>query len=365
MSKPSSVPLYVDLDGTLIFSDCLYESMLALIRKQPATLFRMFTWLAKGGRENLKSEIAERLQVPQDFDPSTLPYNQPLIDWLKAEKAAGRAIHLATASHEKFAQAIAIHLGIFDSVQATNAKINLKGRNKLARMRELEADSPLDYAGDSHADLAIWPHTHAAVVVSRSDKFVDKVRNLTIVAKHFSPPAYRFDWHALSLHSLVTYPIVLVVWLLTLPAFSTSAPHWRALLSVTLGFAAIHAGKNLFSYLLCLGDNRKEQKTVHSPLASGEMPLLHGLALIDLLYLSGLIAALLTGAVATGFFWLTALVSSLFEVLIPKRASKHLFPGLYYALFLAALATISQVSIGWSILLALLITAIFSIPKRP
>jgi hypothetical protein len=88
-------PLYVDLDGTLIYSDCLYESFLRLLRINPFAVFLAFYWLIKGGRQYMKAQIAERV----DIDVQTLPYNKELIDWLSMEKSRGRDIIMATASH--------------------------------------------------------------------------------------------------------------------------------------------------------------------------------------------------------------------------------------------------------------------------
>ncbi len=40
-------PLCVDLDGTLIKTDLLWESLLALLKQSPFSLFRLPFWLLK------------------------------------------------------------------------------------------------------------------------------------------------------------------------------------------------------------------------------------------------------------------------------------------------------------------------------
>lgn len=62
------VPLCIDLDGTLIRSDTLYESVIELLKAQPAALFLLPFWLIRG-RAYLKARIAERTALPVDALP--------------------------------------------------------------------------------------------------------------------------------------------------------------------------------------------------------------------------------------------------------------------------------------------------------
>ena len=41
-------PLCVDLDGTLIRTDLLWESLLALLKQRPLSIFQLPFWLLKG-----------------------------------------------------------------------------------------------------------------------------------------------------------------------------------------------------------------------------------------------------------------------------------------------------------------------------
>ena len=56
------LPLVVDLDGTLIKTDLLQESVCGLMRQAPLALFALPVWLLKG-RAHLKREIAQRVEV--------------------------------------------------------------------------------------------------------------------------------------------------------------------------------------------------------------------------------------------------------------------------------------------------------------
>jgi len=119
--------LVVDLDGTLIKTDLLLESVCRLLRQEPLALLALPFWLLKG-RAHAKREIAQRVQI----DPALLPYRTALLDYLHMEREKGRQIVLATASDERFAKEIADYLKLFDVVMASDGIINLAGKRKRA-----------------------------------------------------------------------------------------------------------------------------------------------------------------------------------------------------------------------------------------
>ena len=53
-------PLVVDLDGTLIATDTLWECLVVLLRQRPWDVARTPLWLL-GGRASFKRRIAERV----------------------------------------------------------------------------------------------------------------------------------------------------------------------------------------------------------------------------------------------------------------------------------------------------------------
>ncbi len=98
----------VDLDGTLTPTDTLYESVLTLVRNKPYFLLLLPFWLFQG-IAHLKQKVAEN----SELDVTTLPYNQPLIDWLKEQKLRGKKIVLITAANEKIAEAVVRNFDLF------------------------------------------------------------------------------------------------------------------------------------------------------------------------------------------------------------------------------------------------------------
>lgn len=143
-------PLCVDLDGTLVKVDTLYDTFLLAVRRDPLALVRILGWLADG-RANLKAQLTRTVTL----DVAGLPYNRPLLEYLKAQHAMGRPIYLATGADSALAERVAAHLGIFAGVLASDGKQNLTGRNKLARFREFFPGGRFDYIGNAVPDAEL------------------------------------------------------------------------------------------------------------------------------------------------------------------------------------------------------------------
>src|SRR5258708_10449996 len=153
------LPLCVDLDGTLVRTDTLTEGLIALVGSmQLHVLFGALT----AGRAGLKARVAAQAA----FDPTLLPYNEALLNYIRDERAKGRHIVLATAANDVVAERVAAHLGLFDEVIASTAQHNLKGPAKAEALVARFGASGYAYAGDSSADLAVWRHAAAAVLVN-------------------------------------------------------------------------------------------------------------------------------------------------------------------------------------------------------
>lgn len=144
------VPLFVDLDGTLVRTDMLWESMLDVARSNPRHLLQVPAWLREG-KAVLKRRLAERAKL----DVENLPYREETLDIIRTARAEGRRVYLATATDERLAQRIAEHLGLFDGVIASDGATNRKGKAKLASIRMHVGGGEFDYLGDSASDLPI------------------------------------------------------------------------------------------------------------------------------------------------------------------------------------------------------------------
>jgi haloacid dehalogenase-like hydrolase len=169
---PLSIPLVVDLDGTLIAGDMFYKSLFAALLRNPFIVLPGMGWLWRG-RAALKRELALRCRI--DFD--RLKLHQDVLALLLREKAAGRSVVLATAADALLADQIAARLRVFDRVIASDGSCNLKGPAKAQALTQLFPGGFI-YAGDSKADLPVWQRASAIVVVNARKSVAAAARSL-------------------------------------------------------------------------------------------------------------------------------------------------------------------------------------------
>jgi 4-hydroxybenzoate polyprenyltransferase len=155
------VPLCVDLDGTLIKTDCFWETAMQMIFRHPLRLAGLLPGCWRG-RAWLKRQISQITPLAVD----SLPYNAEVIALIKREKAAGRKVLLVTASDQGIAEAVAAHLQLFDEVIGSDGVTNLIGKAKAARLVSQFGRDGFDYAGDSKADIPVWEAARHAYAVN-------------------------------------------------------------------------------------------------------------------------------------------------------------------------------------------------------
>lgn len=165
-----ALPLAVDLDGTLIATDLLWEAVVALLKKNPLFLFMLPFW-ALGGAYSLKSKLARHVAI----DAESLPYRAGFVEFLQAEKRKRRKIYLATGSPRVFAEGVSAHLGLFDGVFASENGVNLTSSRKRAALDAAFGSGGYDYAGNSASDIEVFDGARNAIVVA-PDRAAEKYR---------------------------------------------------------------------------------------------------------------------------------------------------------------------------------------------
>jgi 4-hydroxybenzoate polyprenyltransferase/phosphoserine phosphatase len=263
--------LCVDLDGTLLRSDLLHESLLALLASNPLYIFLLPFWLL-GGKAVFKRRIAERVSLL----PETLPYDARLLEALRTTGQRPRV--LCTASDELLARPIAGHLGLFDEVIASDGRTNLAGRHKAEALVERFGEGGFDYAGNSKVDLQIWRHARGAIVVG-GETLARAAAGLTTVRDHL--PTYnggnlRTWLRALRLHQWLKNLLVLVP-VFTSHRFLDPVALTDAVIAF-IAFGLCASGVYILNDLLDLTSDRQHPRKRLRPFAAGTLPLSHGLA---------------------------------------------------------------------------------------
>jgi 4-hydroxybenzoate polyprenyltransferase len=280
------VPLVVDLDGTLVRTDTLHESLLVLLKRNPLLLVLAALWLLKG-KAAFKAEVGRRVKL----DASRLPYSEPLLAYLHEEKAQGRRLVLATAADQSIAAEVAAHLGLFDEVYASDGAVNLSGARKLERLKQ--AHPEFDYAGDGEVDLALWREARRALVVHGSPGLERKVRALGRgeVRVFEAPRTSLRKWvKALRVHQWAKNVLVFV------PALAAhKGLDLPLLVEAGLGFVAFclcASSVYVLNDLLDLDSDRQHPTKRKRPFASGELPVKVGAVLAPVLLVAGFSVAL-------------------------------------------------------------------------
>ena len=276
--QPNSadVPLCVDLDGTLIATDTLHESLLIAVKRKPALTFRLPFWLTRG-----KAGFKRRLTAEAALDCSLLPYRPDLLEWLREQKSEGRRIYLVTASDQSVADAVSSQLNpLFDEAWGSDGTRNLAGSRKQKYLVERFGEQGFDYAGDADIDLPVWSSARKVIVAGASPELEADVERRFPDALVFPAPPFRLRTlaRAVRVQQWVKNVLVFTV-LLTSHRFLETRLWLPAILAFfALSFCA--SAIYIINDLLDLESDRKHPKKRKRPFASGQLPVAAGVAII-------------------------------------------------------------------------------------
>ena len=298
----------MDLDGTLLQTDTLLESLLVLLKASPWSLFQIPLWLLHG-RAALKSELANRVTL----GAASLPVNMELLAFLQTEKQSGRWLILVTGANQRIGHSVGEQIHLFEEVFASDEKVNLSGRRKARMLVDRFGKRGFDYAGNERADLAVWAEARRAVVVNSSPGFVQNVKALCELEMVFKPPAAgpRVWLRALRIHQWAKNLLIFV------PLLGAHQWHNFSKLSAAVlaffAFSICASSVYLLNDLFDLEADRHHATKRRRPFASGWLALRSGIIAAPFLLLVSILLSLLLppALVATfaGYYLLTFLYS--------------------------------------------------------
>lgn len=266
------LPLIVDLDGTLIQTDLLSETALAYLRFAPWRIFSVLYWLVCG-RARLKAELARRTNV----DAAVAPANEAMVAVAMRARKEGREVVLATAADREIALRVAARFPFFSRVLASDGEINLKSEVKLEAIRALFPQGFI-YAGDSRADLPLWRAAAGMIVVNAAPSVLRAARAMgDPIAVLPRKSRLGAAWKLLRPHQwakniLIFVPLVLAGMIGDLAAVRAALLAFAALSLVASATYAVND-------LIDIEDDRRHWTKRRRPLASGDLPILHGVAI--------------------------------------------------------------------------------------
>jgi 4-hydroxybenzoate polyprenyltransferase/phosphoserine phosphatase len=296
LDQDISIPLALDLDGTLIATDTLHECLLRHFRNAPQDLLKAPLWLV-GGRAHFKQRVADAL-TQDDID--ALPVTTGLVDLAQREAEKGRKIILATAANRAIAEKVRARFPFISEVLASDGAENLKGEAKAALL-ERHCPDGFIYAGDSEADLHVWRRAKGAIVVERGRRLSAKAQQATPVVARIRPEGRRVSVlrRALRLHQWAKNALVFVP--LVLGGQFLSPQAWMAAAVAFLAMGLLASGTYIANDMWDLAEDRRHWSKKKRPLASGQLSLARGVVLLTLCGMAAFLLATLDGpgAVAT------------------------------------------------------------------
>lgn len=307
------MPICVDLDGTLVKSDTLIDSLLVLARTHPLLLLRVPGKIAHG-KAAFKAFVTESVSI----DVAHLPYNRRLLQFLQQEHIRGRAIYLATGADNRLAQRVADHLGFFSGVLGSDGQKNLTGSNKLHSLQKRLGDRPFAYVGNDTPDLPVMAGAADIMVANPSARLRVKMRARGIV------PSQSFEERSRPIRSITKamrphqWAKNLLVLLPPMLAHSHSVRVFGSALLAFLCFCCVASGAYLVNDLLDIEADRRSAKKRNRPFASGDLAPATGLVLVVLLLTMGFAGAYLLPA-AFAFWLLVYMVTTLAYSIYLKR----------------------------------------------
>ena len=292
LRQPCARPLYVDMDGTLLATDVLWELFVLLVKTRPVLLLWVPFWLMKG-KACLKRHLASRLML----NPKLLPYHEPVLAFLTEEYRDGREIVLATASDRLVAEPVAHYVGLFSEVLASDGNVNLAGATKLSAIVRHADGAPFDYIGNSSADLPIWRRAARAILVRPSRRLRAQAERTATVDRVLGPRpgGWRSVLRTLRVHQWSKNALVLVPLLLAHRIADPARLLDGVLAFIVFSLAA--SGVYIANDLLDLESDRRHPYKRFRPLAAGAIPipLAIGLLLVAVPVSLGIAVALLPG----------------------------------------------------------------------
>jgi 4-hydroxybenzoate polyprenyltransferase len=276
------LPLAVDMDSTLLRTDTLWEQFVALLFHRPLTALWVCLALPMG-RARFKARLARQGAL----DAAALPFHEDFLAYLKQQRARGRGLHLVTAASRDVADQVAAHVGLFQSVEASDDDVNLKGARKAEHLTE-RFPRGFAYAGDHVADLKVWAAADAIVLVSASPAVTRKAKALgKPVEAEFARGAVNIRvWlKAMRIHQWAKNILVFAPLLLAHRYRDLHADGLNIVAFVSFGLVA--SATYLINDLSDLPADRAHAKKKNRPFASGALPISKGVFGIAVLLLVG------------------------------------------------------------------------------
>lgn len=357
VSQPESTevalrPLCVDLDGTLVKSDTLVDSLLALARLRPLLLLSLPGYLLRG-KAAFKAFVTESVSL----DVVHLPYNRKVLQFVAEQHQQGREIYLATGANVALARRVAAHLGVFAGVLGSDHDTNLTGNKKLDGLRSALGPREFDYIGNGSPDLPLLAHATEPMVANPSPMLRLGLRARSIhPARDFSEHGHplKYAFRAMRPHQWAKNVLIF------LPLLLAHDFAVKRILTAVLAFCCFSltaSATYIVNDLLDVENDRRHHQKRGRPFASGDLSPLAGALMASVFLLLALSGARLLPIAFYGWLILYLAATLAYSTYLKRIALVDvlILAGLYTLRLLAGSAAtrvhISKWLAGFSVFL--------------
>ncbi|WP_165978901.1 UbiA family prenyltransferase [Antarcticimicrobium luteum] len=309
---PDATPLVLDVDGTLLRTDMLYESFWAAMGrdlfgtlKTCATLWRAPNRLKQALRGIGAPEVA------------LLPLRPEIVALAEAARRDGRPVHLASGSDHGLVEAVARRLDLPGDHFGSDGSRNLTEETKAQALVARFGAGGFDYAGNSNADLPAWGAARRIIAVAPGRALRSRLEAMGKPLKIVEDRAGAAPlWREMRPHQWIKN---LLLFLPLLVAHEFGAATVLAALLAAVAFSIGASSIYILNDLLDLEADRLHPEKRNRPIASGALPIRSAMLASAGLVLLALLLARLAGPPVAGLTLLYMGTSLTYSFWLKKR----------------------------------------------
>lgn len=293
--------LCVDLDGTFIKTDMLYESFFYSFFRNPFILVLSVFWLITGGKVKLKEKLANSFF----FTARNIPVNDSVRTLIARKRALGYKVFLVSATYKTIvSNFFNSYQELFDGYFGTD-DVNLSSQRKVKFLNETFGKGNYEYVGNSKDDIAVWNNCSYAYCVTNNKYILGNItvkkEQLTSASSNIGPFEFvrtvckQLRCHQWAKNALIAVPVLSCAQILPI--------HNYLLIAIgILSFSLIASSVYIINDIIDLDNDRAHHTKCNRPIASCKLTLIQA---VILLACTLTIGSFLSSIVSSQFFVLS------------------------------------------------------------
>lgn len=298
----TKLPLVVELDGALLRTNLLLESLVGTAVKGFRPFVGILAALVRG--RGLETYVCDHCCLEYDL----LPYDEAVLSVIRSAQRQGRPVYLATGGDVRHAVRIAAHLGLGGKGTEAETVLRLGAAATDRPLVDLFGASGFDYVGKAGGRAVARIGARKVYLVGAHSGPSGQVTDGGTPVEHLlrQGPSLRSWSKALRVHQYSKNVLVGV------PALTAHVYALSLLSNALLAFVAFSlcaSAAYILNDLVDLDADRRHPTKRHRPFCSGEIPIEQGLAavpvLLGLAFGAASLVSIGLASVLAGYFALT------------------------------------------------------------